>query len=77
MTEGKLVNNGLIVGGRLIVHTPTSIYNFKSTLINEIFYDASHILILELPPVMEVSRFHLNKPRNALLITQSTSQPKG
>lgn len=62
MTKSKLVDNGLVVGGCLVVHTPSSVYNLQSALVNEFFYRVSHVFVLGLPPVVEVGCFDLNEP---------------
>lgn len=65
--ECELINDALVVHSGLIVHAPCSAGELQTTLVNQLFNYALHLLCLFLVPFGEERGLHLNEATTGVL----------
>ena len=64
-SPSHLINDGIVMCGSFVIHTPTTINEFKLTILYQSLDFSLSCLILFLPPSPEKCNFHINEPKNS------------
>ena len=61
-SEGHLIDDVGVVGCGLVVHAPSAVDEFETTVVNQVAHDVLLLLRLLLPPLREEGHLHVDEP---------------